>query len=106
MADRVLVMYAGRPAETAPASVVLVHPAHPYAKGLIGSVMNARTKGRRLTQISGEVPDVMHLPPGCSFRPRCSEAFEKCIEDPPMRELTGSHLARCWRACDADARHG
>ena len=98
MADRVLVMYAGRPVETAPVSVVLAHPVHPYAKGLIGSLMNARAKGRRLTQISGEVPDVMHLPPGCSFRPRCPEAFDRCIEDPPISVCAESHLARCWRA--------
>ena len=107
MADRVLVMYAGRPVETAPASMVLADPAHPYAKGLIGSVMDAHAKKRhRLTQISGEVPDVMHLPPGCSFRPRCPEAFEKCVEDPPMFDRSGSHLTRCWRAGLADVRHG
>ncbi len=106
MADRVLVMYAGRPVETGLAGVVLAQPAHPYAKGLVGSIMNARAKGRRLTQISGEVPDVMHLPPGCSFRPRCPEAFEKCGEDPPMFDRTGEHRTRCWRANIGDIRHG
>lgn len=103
MADRVLVMYAGRPAETAPAAAILAQPRHPYAKGLVGSVMNARAKGKRLTQISGEVPDVMHLPPGCSFRPRCPEAFDKCIEDPPIIACAEAHRARCWRAM---APHG
>jgi oligopeptide/dipeptide ABC transporter ATP-binding protein len=106
MADRVLVMYAGRPAESGPAKAVLAEPIHPYAKGLIGSVMNARTRARRLTQISGEVPDVMHLPAGCSFRPRCSEAFSRCGEDPPMSDLGNLHRARCWRADTAGRSHG
>ena len=105
MADRVLVMYAGRPAEAGPARAVLAHPGHPYAKGLIGSVMNAKTKARRLTQISGEVPDVMHLPPGCSFRPRCPEAFSRCAEDPPMMVRAPLHRARCWRAVADGAGH-
>ncbi|HTN96367.1 MAG TPA: ABC transporter ATP-binding protein, partial [Nordella sp.] len=106
MADRVLVMYAGRPAEAGPARAVLTHPVHPYAKGLIGSVMNAKTKARRLTQISGEAPDVMHLPPGCSFRVRCPEAFSRCEADPPMSGRDDTHHARCWRTMADGAGHG
>lgn len=106
MADRVLVMYAGRPVETGPARAILAHPAHPYAKGLIASVMNARKRARRLTQISGEAPDVMHLPPGCSFRPRCPEAFGRCEDDPPMSDRDHFHQARCWRAMAEETDHG
>lgn len=106
MADRVLVMYAGRPAEAGPARAVLAHPVHPYAKGLIGSVMNAKTRARRLTQISGEAPDVMHLPPGCSFRARCPEAFSRCEADPPMSGRDDAHQARCWRTMADGAGHG
>ena len=96
MADRVVVLYAGRPAETGPASDVLRRPRHPYAQGLIASVMNAATRPRRLAQIAGEVPDVMRLPPGCSFRPRCDQAMARCLEDPPMTTAAPGHSARCW----------
>jgi peptide/nickel transport system ATP-binding protein len=102
MADRVLVMYAGRPAEAGPAAAVLRDPRHPYAKGLIGSVMDAAARPRRLTQIAGEVPDVMRLPPGCSFRPRCARAHPRCAEDPPIFDAAPGHRVRCW----LEAAHG
>jgi peptide/nickel transport system ATP-binding protein len=98
MADRVLVMYAGRPVETGAAPAVLRSPQHPYARGLISSVMDAARRPRRLTQIPGEVPDVMRLPPGCSFRSRCAEAHGACHKDPAMIEVGPAHAARCWLA--------
>lgn len=103
MADRVLVMYAGRPVEAGPARDVLRTPRHPYAQGLIASVMNAALRPRRLTQIPGEVPDVMHLPPGCSFRPRCAKAYGRCHDDPRMASVGAAHAARCWLAAEAGA---
>jgi peptide/nickel transport system ATP-binding protein len=106
MADRVLVMYAGRPVEAGPAAAVLRSPRHPYAAGLIGSVMNAALRPRRLTQIPGEVPDVMRLPPGCSFRPRCARATVRCAEDPAMISVGPQHGARCWFAASAEAPSG
>lgn len=101
MADRVLVMYAGRPVEAGPSRALLQAPRHPYAQGLIASVMNAARRPRRLTQIPGEVPDVMHLPPGCSFRPRCASAYGRCGEDPAMVPVGPGHGARCWLAGSA-----
>jgi oligopeptide/dipeptide ABC transporter ATP-binding protein len=96
MADRVVVMYAGRPAETGSAEEVLNDPRHPYSVGLINSVPVPGRKVDRLDQIPGEVPDVMRLPPGCSFRPRCPEAMSKCVEDPPSFAIAGRQRARCW----------
>jgi oligopeptide/dipeptide ABC transporter ATP-binding protein len=96
MADRVLVMYAGRPAEAGPVGAITGDPRHPYTRGLIGSVMDAAARPRRLTQISGEVPDVMRLPPGCSFRPRCAAAHGRCIEDPPIVAPASGRSVRCW----------
>jgi oligopeptide/dipeptide ABC transporter ATP-binding protein len=104
MADQVLVMYAGRPVETGPAAAVLGSPQHPYARGLIGSVMDAACRPRRLTQIPGEVPDVMRLPKGCSFRPRCAEAFAACREDPVMANVGPVHASRCWLALPLEER--
>jgi len=106
MADRVLVMYAGRPVETGPAHAVLRAPRHPYAQGLIASVMNAARRPRRLTQIPGEVPDVMHLPSGCSFRPRCVQAHGRCHDDPHMATVAPLHAARCWLAAPEERVHG
>ena len=96
MADRVVVMYAGRPAESGSAEEVLNHPRHPYSTGLINSVPLPGRKVDWLDQIPGEVPDVMHLPAGCSFRPRCPEAMARCSEDPPAFAVAGGHSARCW----------
>jgi oligopeptide/dipeptide ABC transporter ATP-binding protein len=104
MADRVLVMYAGRPAEAGPVGGITGDPRHPYTRGLIGSVMDAATRPRRLTQISGEVPDVMRLPPGCSFRPRCSAAHARCVEDPPIVAPMAGRSVRCW--LEVEAAHG
>ena len=70
LADSVVVMYAGKQMEAGDADAVLRHPQHPYSAALLNSVrvLGARAS-RRLEQIPGEVPDVMRLPPGCSFRP-------------------------------------
>jgi oligopeptide/dipeptide ABC transporter ATP-binding protein len=96
MADRVVVMYAGRPAEWGSAEEVLNEPKHPYSIGLIDSVPVPGRKVPRLNQIPGEVPDVMRLPPGCSFRPRCPHAMPVCLHDPPAFPGGGRQHARCW----------
>ena len=84
MADRVVVMYAGKQMESGTAAEVLRAPRHPYTSALLDSVrVLGRGKARRLEQIPGEVPDVMRLPRGCSFRPRCAQAIEACFEPPP-----------------------
>ena len=103
MADRVVVMYAGRPVESGPAEAVLGNPRHPYAVGLIDSVPAPGHAADKLFQIPGEVPDVMRLPPGCSFRPRCGRADEACLRDPPTVPASEEHAVRCWRFAEARA---
>ena len=97
MADRVIVMYAGRQMEAGAAAALLRGPKHPYTAGLLNSVrVLGRGKVRRLEQIPGEVPDVMRLPPGCSFRPRCARAMDICREAPPEAGLDHGRSVRCW----------
>lgn len=96
MADRIVVMYAGRQVEAGDARDILAEPKHPYSVGLIDSVPVPGDQRERLLQIVGDVPDVMRLPPGCGFRPRCPSAMEKCGEDPSAVALTPRHSARCW----------
>jgi oligopeptide/dipeptide ABC transporter ATP-binding protein len=98
MSDRVVVMYAGKQMETGTAPQVLRAPQHPYSAALLNSVrvLSQGRRVRRLEQIPGEVPDVMRLPPGCSFRPRCSRAMEVCHQPPPDVAFGDSRRVRCW----------
>jgi peptide/nickel transport system ATP-binding protein len=98
MSDKVVVMYAGREIESGAAAQVLRAPRHPYSTALLNSVRVLSTAGAvaRLEQIPGEVPDVMRLPPGCSFRPRCGQAMPGCRADPPTVTLPGGQQVRCW----------
>jgi peptide/nickel transport system ATP-binding protein len=97
-ADRVVVMYAGRKVEEAPVSTILNAPAHPYTKGLIGSVMDPRTAGKRarLQTIPGMVPSLSAMPSGCAFAPRCSFAEARCRNSKPTIEFVADgHVAAC-----------
>ena len=104
-ADRVVVMYAGRKVEEAAADDLFERPAHPYTKGLLGSLPNlevaAHTGSRRprLTEIKGMVPSLANLPEGCSFAPRCGFATEQCrAAYPPFEEHRPGHRVACWHA--------
>ncbi len=104
-ADRVVVMYAGRKVEEAPVDDLFDHPGHPYTKGLLGSIPQldeatvADTSRQRLNEIRGMVPALAHLPPGCTFAPRCGYASEKCrAEYPPLQEHRPDHFIACWHA--------
>nr|WP_256476107.1 ABC transporter ATP-binding protein [Siccirubricoccus soli] len=104
-ADRVVVMYAGRKVEEANVADLFDRPAHPYTRGLLGSIPDiegaARSPGRRprLTEIKGMVPSLARLPPGCSFAPRCGLATAACREAaPPLLEHRPDHWAACWHA--------
>jgi peptide/nickel transport system ATP-binding protein len=96
LAERVLVMYAGRIVEEGPADDVLDRPLHPYTKGLIASVPGQADRGRRLTPIPGMAPSLLDLPAGCAFRPRCPRADDACLATPEPRELLLGRTARCW----------
>ena len=101
MADRVAVMYAGEIVEQSPVASLFDEPLHPYTKGLIGSIPVLGEVRERLDVIPGSVPNLVNLPTGCRFAPRCT-AREKfglkiCTETKP--ELTDSapgHKVRCW----------
>jgi oligopeptide/dipeptide ABC transporter ATP-binding protein len=99
VADRALVMYAGRIVESGSLEQIFYDPQHPYTWGLLGSVTRIdRPRARRLPQIGGQPPSLIAPPRGCHFRPRCPHAFERCTEVPPLeaRAGYGDHLDRCW----------
>ena len=100
LCDRVVVMYAGQVVEEADVFELFEHPGHPYTVGLMGSIpgtaasMNA---DGRLQTIPGLVPNLLRLPAGCRFHPRCPFARPACsAAAPPLFELGGGHSARCW----------
>jgi peptide/nickel transport system ATP-binding protein len=99
MADEVLVMYAGRVVERAPALALFSTPQHPYTIGLMGSVPRLDLDQDRLAAIEGQVPNPMALPAGCRFRARCPFAINACAAvDPPLLEVAPDHFAACIRA--------
>ncbi|MGH7523650.1 MAG: ABC transporter ATP-binding protein [Gemmatimonadales bacterium] len=98
-ADRVLVMYAGRIAESAPTASLFAHPAHPYTRGLFESIPRLDATTTRLTPIRGTVPRPDQWPDGCRFNPRCPVAIPRCLtERPPLDEVAPAQRAACWVA--------
>ena len=104
IADRVVVMYAGRIVESGPVAEVFAHPRHPYTKGLLRSVprlgqaVELKRTGTPLPTIRGNVPSLRNLPPGCAFANRCDYAIEACnAAMPPLIEATPTQKSRCIR---------
>jgi len=98
-ADRVNVMYAGKIVEMGTAEQVYHDPTHPYTVGLLASVprMDQR-RGKQLVPIEGQPPDLTRLDDGCSYRPRCRWAIERCASEfPPLEDIGGNHVSACWR---------
>jgi len=103
IADEVAVMYAGRIVERGTTEEVLGRPGHPYARGLLRSVVTSELVGTRLEPIKGSPPDLSALPPGCSFAPRCAHAIEPCTAAmPPLAPISPTHLVRCMRSGELD----
>jgi peptide/nickel transport system ATP-binding protein len=100
VADTILVMYAGKLAEKAPADVIVSSPRHPYTKLLIASLpeTGVRYEEKRLNGIPGRPPGLLDPPTGCRFRDRCPLAIDKCVEEPPFAEIEPDHMVACWRA--------
>lgn len=101
MADRVIVMYAGRCVEAGTTSEILLEPRHPYTKGLIACIPHLNKKGgkitERLNEIPGIVPSLTERGKGCSFAPRCSYAQEICFERiPETRIFASERRIACW----------
>jgi len=102
IADRVMVMYAGRFVENASARKLFREPSHPYTQGLLMSIVNGgMNKATRLASIPGSIPGLANLPAGCRFHPRCSRAVERCSFDaPPLVHSRDSQVA-CWNPVDS-----
>jgi oligopeptide/dipeptide ABC transporter ATP-binding protein len=101
MADLVTVMYAGTAVEEAPTIDLFEAPLHPYTQGLIASIPVMGQVKERLEVIPGAVPNLIDMPPGCRFAPRCKARIEhgltRCeVEEPHMIEAKPNHLVRCW----------
>jgi len=97
-ADRVNVMYAGKIIERGTAREIYGNPRHPYTLGLLRSVPRLDEPRKELLEpIEGLPPDLIGLPPGCSFRPRCKYSIDRCaIDIPPLSEVSEGHTAACW----------
>jgi peptide/nickel transport system ATP-binding protein len=91
-------MYAGEIIEYGTVDDIFNHPKHPYTLGLFNSIPNFEKPIRRLSPISGLMPDPAHLPPGCSFAPRCPQALERCRQGPiETTETAPGHMVRCLK---------
>ena len=107
MAERVVVMYAGRKVEEASVAELFARPLHPYTRGLLDSIPKLGAGSRdgeagrreRLAEIAGTVPSLSEPIVGCAFAPRCSYATTRCHEDsPPLEEKSSGHFAACWES--------
>jgi peptide/nickel transport system ATP-binding protein len=100
IADRVVVMYAGRKVEDAPVEGLFERPLHRYTRGLLGATPSAlRRRGSRLVEITGSVPALADLPVGCAFQNRCPDVFERCrVERPRLMPLLPHRTAACFAA--------
>jgi oligopeptide/dipeptide ABC transporter ATP-binding protein len=107
MAERVAIMYAGRIVEQTTVGVLFEKPLHPYTQGLIGSIPVLGKIKDRLAVIPGSVPNLVNLPPGCRFAPRCLARIENqlsiCTEqEPDLIEANPGHIVRCWLYQDTE----
>jgi len=104
VADRVLVMYAGKVVEEGTLDELFYDPQHPYTWGLMGSLTRLdRPRPKRLPQISGAPPSLLDLPQGCSFRPRCPHEFAECSRVPGLearQDEAPGHRDRCWLSAE------
>jgi oligopeptide/dipeptide ABC transporter ATP-binding protein len=99
MCDQLAVMYAGRVVESGPVRQIFNAPAHPYTQALLNSIPRMSDTRNRLAAIDGQPPDLVALPSGCAFAPRCPSAFDRCRESPPSQLTFGDQrTVRCWLA--------
>ncbi len=93
--DRVAVMYAGQIVEAGRTADIIGSPRHPYTEGLLASVPDLHNLDRPIRPIEGQVPDLIDLPPGCRFLPRCPKARPDCAKPVPMRAVGEGRNVRC-----------
>ena len=98
-AERVVVMYAGKVVEEAPVRTLFHTPRHPYTEGLLRSIPRLDERRESLPVIDGMVPNLLDLPSGCRFHPRCPRAERRCREEAPaLRSFGEGHRVACWQA--------
>ncbi|MDP9864649.1 MULTISPECIES: ABC transporter ATP-binding protein [Streptosporangium] len=108
VADKIAVMYGGRIVENAPVHDIYRAPAHPYTKGLLDSIPRVDQKGQELYAIKGMPPNLLAMPSGCAFHPRCPYRQDNCVTDaPPLHEIGSTRSSAChyWREV-LDGSHG
>ncbi|KOE63455.1 ABC transporter ATP-binding protein [Aggregatibacter actinomycetemcomitans] len=99
--DHVLVMYAGRTMEYGNAEQIFYHPTHPYSIGLMDAIPRLDMDEEHLVTIPGNPPNLLHLPQGCPFSPRCRFASEQCQKAPPkLTALHDGRLRNCWLSAE------
>ena len=97
MCDEVIVMYAGSICEQGTADEIFYNPCHEYTKGLMRSIPTADTAGTKLRPISGTPIDLLNMPKGCPFAPRCEQAMKICLRERCQRmDINANHAAACW----------
>ncbi|MCR4614898.1 MAG: ABC transporter ATP-binding protein [Clostridiales bacterium] len=97
MCDEIIVMYAGSVCERGTADEIFYNPCHEYTKGLMRSIPTADTAGKKLQPITGTPIDLLNMPKGCPFAPRCDNAMKICINHRAEPEqINGNHIASCW----------
>jgi oligopeptide/dipeptide ABC transporter ATP-binding protein len=106
-AQDVVVMYAGRAVERAPARTLFSHVRMPYTRALLGAIPALEREPHSLLPVTpGQPPDLSALPRGCSFRPRCPRATDACLERPPFEEHEPAHSWACWHPTPDDTGNG
>ena len=97
MCDEVIVMYAGSICEQGTADEIFYNPRHEYTKGLLRSIPALDSDGERLQPITGTPIDLLNMPAGCPFAPRCAGAMKICLRERAERmQINGDHQAACW----------
>ncbi|MCP4689440.1 MAG: ABC transporter ATP-binding protein [Desulfobacterales bacterium] len=97
MADRLVIMYAGRVVEEGPVDDLFARHHHPYTHGLLRSVPRLDRPAEELIEIKGVVPGLSDLPPGCAFSNRCEYVMERCRRrEPEFKKMGAGHTSRCW----------
>lgn len=105
MAERVVVMYSGKVVEQADVVSLFRNPMHPYTEGLMKSIPRLDQQVERLHVIEGTVPNLLDMPPGCHFHPRCPYAKDICRKkEPTLMEVSAGHWAACWLSGEAKTR--
>lgn len=107
MCDEIIVMYGGRVCERGTAEDIFYRPSHEYTKGLLRSIPNVGRMGEKLVPIPGTPINLLNMPKGCAFCPRCENAMKICLtEQPPEMQVQDGHRASCWLNVKAEMEKG